>query len=55
MAKYVGAKWVVMTMDCDWAIRNWEGGGAVVRCSTTALHIGEASCYTVTVVTPCSL
>ena len=49
-AKCVGAKLVVMTVGCDWAIRN--GGGVHYR---TALFSGEAICYTLAGVTLCTL
>jgi hypothetical protein len=52
LAKYVGVKWVVMTTDCKWAIRNL---GGVVRYRTTMLLSGEASCYILAVVIPCTL
>jgi phosphoribosylformimino-5-aminoimidazole carboxamide ribonucleotide (ProFAR) isomerase len=50
-AKCVGANLVMMTMECESAIA--MGGG--VRHRTTANLSEQASCYTVVVVTTCSL
>jgi hypothetical protein len=46
-AKCVSVGWMVMTVDCEWAVCNGGGGGARYR--RTALLSDEASCYTVVV------